>query len=134
MQFNSGLGSSSGHVEAGEDLKDAVCREVVEETGIAIRKQSLRFLAVYEATIVARQKQFLIVFFACQAREPIEIFGDPKEVGAIAFIPQKVEEAVHLLGFLLFSYSSLHTHTCMFCCSFCHQPSQHERWERPGPH
>lgn len=97
MQCNSGSGSSSGHVEAGEDLEEAVCREVMEETGISIKEQSLKCLAVYEATVVARQKQFLIVFFTCQARGPIEIIGDPEEVGAVAFIPQKVQEAVHSL-------------------------------------
>ncbi len=54
-------------MDGGETLAKAAVREVLEETGITVSKDSLRPLAVWEGTVTSRRRQFCVVFFAASA-------------------------------------------------------------------
>ncbi len=54
-------------MDGGETLSKAAVREVLEETGITVSKESLRPIAVWEGTVTSRRRQFCVVFFAACA-------------------------------------------------------------------
>jgi len=60
-----------GKLEFKEDLKDAACREVLEETGIKIIKENLKFISL--TNDIVEDAHFITVGFLCE-----EFEGEPK--------------------------------------------------------
>lgn len=52
-----------GHINHGESPAEAGVREVLEETGIHINAESLRLVALWEASVVPQSKQWLMVCY-----------------------------------------------------------------------
>mmetsp|Transcript_2813 Transcript_2813/g.6729 ORF Transcript_2813/g.6729 Transcript_2813/m.6729 type:complete len:740 (-) Transcript_2813:106-2325(-) len=77
-----------GHVDGGEALSAAAVREVLEETGLRVVKDSLRPLAVWEGAVTSKKRQFCVVFFAADVSGNSEnMFLQTKEVHRAAWIP-----------------------------------------------
>lgn len=69
-----------GKVEFGESFEEAAVREVLEETGLAVNKESLRLISV--SNDKAEDAQFVTLGFLCE-----DVFGEPETME-----PQEIVE------------------------------------------
>jgi 8-oxo-dGTP diphosphatase len=60
-----------GKLDFGETLKDAACREVLEETGIKVKNEDLKNISVTDD--ILKDVHFVTIGFLCERFE-----GDPK--------------------------------------------------------
>lgn len=73
----------SGHVEKGESLAMAVCREAKEEIGITIDKNDLRLVSV----IHAYEEDYLNVYFTTDTYEGIPQIMEPDKCDNLQWFP-----------------------------------------------
>ena len=67
-----------GKLDFGEDLKEAACREVFEETGIRIKKQSLKLISL--TNDIVSDAHFVTAGFICQDFKGEPQIKEPDEI------------------------------------------------------
>jgi nucleoside triphosphatase len=69
-----------GHIELGEDMEDALRREIKEETGLAVRDVRLLGLqqCVYDESFF-RKKHFIFIDFLCRTDERNVILNEESQ-------------------------------------------------------
>ena len=74
-----------GHKQHGESLKEACCREMLEETGLAVKNPTL--LGLIEVEIIGDPRDFISFYFACPAWEGTLT---PGPEGELFWVDQKI--------------------------------------------
>jgi len=91
-----------GHIDPGEEPSVAAEREFREETGIAIKRNTLKCIGVWQAFAPLYMRQFLILIYKCEVKDgwkPLSV--DPEEVQAGAWIDAKVAKVLKSTPFEL---------------------------------
>ena len=55
-----------GHLDFGESFETCAMREVLEETGLAVKRDSVRFLTATNDVMQSEHKHYVTVFMGCQ--------------------------------------------------------------------
>ncbi|CAK0880586.1 unnamed protein product [Prorocentrum cordatum] len=84
--YNSMWVFPGGAVDAGEAAPDAACRELLEETGVKLRRESLEFLCAYQARNEALCLTYLMLIYSGEAEEPCPLRLSRKEVAQAAYL------------------------------------------------
>ncbi|KAK1150150.1 hypothetical protein N8T08_000049 [Aspergillus melleus] len=81
-------GLPGGHLEFGESFEDCAAREVLEETGLNLPPQSIRFLTATNDVMAAEEKHYVTCFVGCKVASA----SGGGEVEVKVLEPEKCEE------------------------------------------
>jgi len=90
-----------GHVDKEENLRRAAVRELHEETGVIVHERGLCPLALWQAAVVHKMKQYCIVFFEAHIDQPsaeIRLSLQTSEVSRAGWIPSQYHRFIATKG------------------------------------
>ena len=79
-----------GHLDLGESFEDCAVRELLEETGIIVNPQNVRFLTVTNDFVDEDGKHYITIFMGCSLPLPAEESGRRLEA-EFGIEPQNLE-------------------------------------------
>mmetsp|Transcript_18680 Transcript_18680/g.27935 ORF Transcript_18680/g.27935 Transcript_18680/m.27935 type:complete len:359 (+) Transcript_18680:90-1166(+) len=80
-----------GHIDPGEFPVTAASREFEEETGLTIKKETMKLLGVFQALAPLHMRQYVMLIYKARVTEPwAELAVDPHEVQAGGWVSKEV--------------------------------------------
>lgn len=76
--------AGSGHVEAGETASQAACREVLEETGLTVRPEAVRFLHLSHRV---KEPTYYDIYFEIRQWTGDPAIQEPEKCSAMGWFP-----------------------------------------------
>ena len=76
--------AGSGHVEAGETASQAACREVLEETGLTVRPEAVRFLHLSHRV---KEPTYYDIYFAIRQWTGNPAIQEPEKCSDMGWFP-----------------------------------------------
>ena len=76
--------AGSGHVEAGETASQAACREVLEETGLTVRPEAVRFLHLSHRV---KEPTYYDIYFEIRQWTGEPAIREPEKCSAMSWFP-----------------------------------------------
>lgn len=77
-----------GHVEEGEEAKEALCREALEEIGVFIHPEELQVVHVYHrAKSIKQDNHYIDIFMKCNKYNGVIVNKEPEKCGGLKFFP-----------------------------------------------